>query len=76
VEQALDAPLLPAFSDLPAPRLKQEKSLCTFFDEQAGHFTWSDEPLEISSSKVSLHLAHSYSNMGKLITPIASPTIS
>jgi hypothetical protein len=52
--------------------LKDEKSLLTLFEEHCGHLTTSDESPEISSSNVFLHLAHSYSNMGKVIPPNAS----
>jgi len=76
VEQAPEVPLLTELPDLPVPTLKHEKSLLTFFEEQCGQLMVSDESSEISSSKVFLHLEHSYSNMGKVMPPIASAITS
>jgi hypothetical protein len=76
VVQALDDLLpwpLPALAE---PTLKLEKSFVIFFEEQKGHFVLFWSLLDTRSSKIFLHLAHSYSNMGKVIPPTALPTIS
>ena len=72
VVQALED-LTAELPDAPLPTLKQESSFRTFLEEHAGHLMVSGESLKISSSKAFLHLAHSYSNMGKVIPSSGLP---
>jgi hypothetical protein len=79
VEQVVQAPEVAPALPLPEPddpTLKQESNFVTFLDEQEGHLIVSLLPPKTRSSKVLLHLQHSYSNMGKVIPPTALPTIS
>ncbi len=68
VLQALDA-VLEEVSPLPELTLKLESSFWTLPEAHAGHFTFLLEELEQSTSNILPHLRHSYSNIGKQITP-------
>ncbi len=71
--QALE--LLPAGRDPAAaePTLKQESSLLTLLEEHSGHLTFSVLSPEQITSNTFLHLAHSYSNIGKVTTSTLLP---
>jgi hypothetical protein len=81
-EQLLQAPELlpwlelPEARALPLPTEKPESIFLTLRDEQRGQRARSEEVADATTSNVFLHLAHSYSNIGKVITPIALPITS
>jgi hypothetical protein len=74
--QALDVFVGVEVLPLPETTEKHEKSLVTLLDEQRGHFRRLAVSPDATTSNVFRHLAHSYSNMGKVITPIALSIIS